>query len=223
MFFSPLSLLFFLLFFILSFIIFTFIHIGLITIAFERIGLTESQTLAFLILSLIGSSINIPVKKIKSSFSATGDRQVRFFGMTYNVPRKSQGHTLVALNLGGAVVPFFLSCYLMLKNGIFFEPVVATAFVGFLTYFLARPVSGVGIAMPMFIPPLIAAIVTLLLGPSRHAPAVAYIAATMGTLIGADILHLKDIEEINAPLVSIGGAGTFDGIFLAGIIAVILA
>ncbi len=224
MFFNPLGILFFVLFFFLALVLVTFIHIGLITIAFERIGLTENQTFGFLLLSLLGSSINIPVKKMEVKRPIEPlDEKVRFFGMVYNVPKKIRGQIVIAVNLGGAIVPFLLSCYLMAKNGIFLEPIIATLLVAFLTYFFAKPVPGVGIAMPVFIPPLIAAAVSFLLGPSEHAPAVAYIAATMGTLLGADIFHLKDIEKIHAPLVSIGGAGTFDGIFLAGIIAVLLA
>jgi uncharacterized membrane protein len=56
-----------------------------------------------------------------------------------------------------------------------------------------------------------------------NAPTVAYISGTVGTLIGADILNLKKIEKLGAPIASIGGAGTFDGIFLNGILAVLLS
>jgi uncharacterized membrane protein len=52
---------------------------------------------------------------------------------------------------------------------------------------------------------------------------VAYIAGTLGTLIGADLLRLKEIGQLGAPVASIGGAGTFDGVFLCGIIAVLLS
>lgn len=45
----------------------------------------------------------------------------------------------------------------------------------------------------------------------------------LGPLIGADLLHLRDIEAAESGVVSIGGAGTFDGIVLSGIIAAYLA
>ena len=45
----------------------------------------------------------------------------------------------------------------------------------------------------------------------------------MGTLIGADLTNLHRISGLGAQVASIGGAGTFDGIFLSGILAVILA
>jgi uncharacterized membrane protein len=51
----------------------------------------------------------------------------------------------------------------------------------------------------------------------------AYVGGTLGTLIGADVLNLGRIGGLGAPIVSVGGAGTFDGIFLTGILAVLLA
>jgi uncharacterized membrane protein len=51
----------------------------------------------------------------------------------------------------------------------------------------------------------------------------AYISGSLGTLIGADLLNLNNIQGLGAPVASIGGAGTFDGIFVTGILAVLLA
>jgi uncharacterized membrane protein len=99
---------------------------------------------------------------------------------------------------------------------------MATAIMTMATYRFAKPIKGVGIALPAFLPPLIAALVSVIVA-YHGAPVVAYISGTIGTLIGADILNLKKIKELGAPVASIGGAGTFDGIFLNGIIAVLLA
>jgi len=44
----------------------------------------------------------------------------------------------------------------------------------------------------------------------------------MGTLLGADLLHLREIRKYPG-IISIGGAGVFDGIFLTGIVAVFLS
>jgi uncharacterized membrane protein len=57
----------------------------------------------------------------------------------------------------------------------------------------------------------------------RQAPAVAYIAGSIGTLVGADLLNLDRVGRMGAPIASIGGAGKFDGIFLTGIAAMLLA
>ena len=56
-----------------------------------------------------------------------------------------------------------------------------------------------------------------------QAPPVVFVAGVLGPLIGADLLHLRDIEKITTGIASIGGAGTFDGIVLSGIVAAYLA
>jgi len=100
--------------------------------------------------------------------------------------------------------------------------VVAVAVVAIITHVVARPVKGVGIATPAFIPPLVAALSAFLL-QSDAPQVIAYVAGVLGTLIGADLSNLHLIPKLGAPVASIGGAGTFDGVFLSGIIAVLLA
>jgi uncharacterized membrane protein len=55
------------------------------------------------------------------------------------------------------------------------------------------------------------------------APPIAFTAGVIGPLGGADLLHLRDIEAGESGIMSIGGAGTFDGIVLSGIIAAYLS
>jgi uncharacterized membrane protein len=75
----------------------------------------------------------------------------------------------------------------------------------------------------MFIPPIVAALGSYFLAPHELRPLVAYVSGVIGTLIGADLANLGRIKGLGAPVASIGGAGTFDGIFLTGIVAVLLA
>jgi uncharacterized membrane protein len=96
--------------------------------------------------------------------------------------------------------------------------VIVTAVV----YPMAAVVPGVGIAVPIFRPPIVAAGVALLLA-FRRAPPVAYVAGCLGTLLGADLMNLGEVAGLGTSLVSLGGAGTFDGISLTGIIAGLLA
>lgn len=222
MFFNPFAILLFLLFLFGLIFLFALIHVGIMTIAFEKIGFGPGQVFIFLVMSLFGSHINIPVKRIKSKIVNIPTR-VRFFGITYRIPTSSFPGTVVTVNVGGALVPLSLSLYLMVKWQLFFDPLLGIAIISAVTYWLARPVAGLGIALPLFIPPFLAALVAVLISAGDHAPVVAYISGTLGTLIGADLMHYKDLDLINAPVVSIGGAGTFDGIFLTGIIAVLLA
>lgn len=51
----------------------------------------------------------------------------------------------------------------------------------------------------------------------------AFVIGVAGPLIGADLMHLKDIEARSAGTLSIGGAGTFDGIVLSGVVTAYLA
>jgi uncharacterized membrane protein len=71
-------------------------------------------------------------------------------------------------------------------------------------------------------PAIASALVGMLL-PFRRAAPLAYIGGSLGALVGADLLNLDRVHGLGAPVVSIGGAGTFDGVFLTGILAVLLA
>ena len=100
--------------------------------------------------------------------------------------------------------------------------IIATLIVTIISRWASRPVPGVGIGMPIFIAPITAALTAIGIDPDHSAP-LAYICGTLGVLIGADLLRLSDIRKMGVPIASIGGAGTFDGIFITGIVAVLLA
>lgn len=220
--FFPLALPFAILFFLLIALLITMIEIGVLRYAYEKIGINRRYVFTLLLLSLLGSSINIPVTELPAE-RVLSNQEITFFGMRYIVPLVQEWpRTVVAINVGGAVIPTLLSLYLLLRHGMWGRNLIAVAFVTAIVHVMAHPVRGVGIAVPIFVPPLAAAGASLVLAQSR-APAMAYIAGSLGTLIGADLLNLDKIHGLGAPIASIGGAGTFDGIFLTGIIAVLLA
>ncbi len=222
MIFSPCALVFLLLFLGIIILLFAFLQIGLITYAFNKVGIAPQNMLFLLVITLLGSFINIPLRKIKGTYVAAGGT-VSFFGIRYRVPPvRYQRTTILSVNVGGALIPVTLSIYLLIKFALFLSSFIGIAAVTIVSYKMARPIKGIGIGIPLFIPPLLAAICGLLLS-ADHAPVVAYISGSLGTLLGADLLHLKQIPNLGAPVASIGGAGTFDGIFLTGIIAVLLA
>src|SRR5258707_15866638 len=130
--------------------------------------------------------------------------------------------TVIAVNVGGALIPTVMSIYLLAKRQLWRAGFLATACVAAVCHLLADPVPGVGIALPLLVPAVTTAIAALLLSRQYAAP-VAYISGSLGTLIGADLLNLDKLQGLGAPVASIGGAGTFDGVFLVGIVAVILA
>ncbi len=228
MFFLPVLLLFLIGYFILLGGLFFFLKLGVISFAFQRLGIPPDLVFTLLLLTLIGSGINIPIKKLHSG--QVMERQVvDFYGWKFQVPvAAARETTVLAINVGGAIIPSLISLYLIFRwGGLFWEFVIATAIVTFLVNRVARPVKGLGIATPALFPPLVAALVAFLvslISPDgiQSAPVIAYVSGTLGTLIGADLMNLKKIPELGAPVASIGGAGTFDGVFLTGIIAVIL-
>jgi uncharacterized membrane protein len=130
--------------------------------------------------------------------------------------------TVLAINVGGAVIPILLSLYLIVKNALYKLSLFAVVIVSAVCYSVSEPVPGLGIAMPIFVPPLVTAITVMTLS-RKHAAPLAYISGSLGTLIGADVLNLGKIQGLGAPVASIGGAGTFDGIFVTALLAVILA
>ena len=203
-------------------VVFVLIQLGVLQYTYERLGLSRGAALALLAASFLGSYVNIPVTYLETQ-AVEPAQVIEFFGMRYVVPPSVDvERTLLAVNLGGAVIPTLLSIYLLLRYQVFGRGVVATAVVSVIVYAMAEPVRGVGIAVPMFIPPVIAAGAAILLS-RRLAPPLAYISGSLGTLIGADLLNLGEIPTLGAPVASIGGAGRFDGIFLTGILAVLLA
>jgi uncharacterized membrane protein len=209
------------LFFIFLFLL-ILIEVGVLSYAFQRMGINRRYVFIFLFLSLFGSYVNIPVYHLPPEKVLSGG-QVTFYGMRYVIPLVSNWPgTLIAVNLGGAVIPIILSLYLVFKNGLYYQSLLGVGMVTVVVHLLAYPVKGMGIAEPVFIPPLVATVAALMLSRA-YAPALAYISGSLGTLIGADLLNLGKIQGLGAPVASIGGAGTFDGIFLTGILAVLLA
>jgi uncharacterized membrane protein len=212
------------------FLILVFLFVGLIILiqlrilryAYMRLGLGPGAALLLLFGSLIGSYFNIPITILPGQTVKSG-QVVDFFGMQYVVPLVVQSPgTILAVNVGGAVIPTIMSTYLVIRYQLWFKAAIAVAAIAFIIHAMATPVHGIGIAVPVFVPVVATAILAFILSREYAAP-LAYIGGSMGTLIGADLLNLDKIGGLGAPVASIGGAGTFDGIFLTGILAVLLA
>jgi uncharacterized membrane protein len=217
----PITLIFFVAFWFLLALLMALIQIGILQYVFESMGISRRYMLTLLLLCLLGSYVNIPIAHFPGHLERAG-HVVEFFGMQYVVPVivDSPG-TVLAVNVGGAVIPFLLSLYLIVQHELYGKSFLAVAIVSLLVHLMARPVPGVGIAVPILIPPLVTALVALSLSSWNPAP-LAYIAGSLGTLIGADLMNLDKVKGLGAPVASIGGAGKFDGIFLTGIVAVLL-
>jgi uncharacterized membrane protein len=206
----------------LFFILVVLIQLGALRYAYMRLGLSSGAALLLLFGSLVGSYFNIPVAELPERAVMSG-RVVDFFGMRYVVPVAVEWPgTVISVNIGGAVIPVLMSLYLLVKNQLWLRSLVAVVGVAVVCHWLAEPVPGLGIAVPIFAPALVTAVLAWVLS-REHAAVLAYIGGSLGTLIGADLLNLDKVQGLGAPVASIGGAGTFDGIFLTAIVAVLLA
>ncbi|HVM50507.1 MAG TPA: DUF1614 domain-containing protein [Candidatus Acidoferrum sp.] len=218
----PIGLPFYIAFWILLGLVLVLIEIGILQYVLQSMGVSRRYMFSLLLLSLLGSYVNIPVAEFPAEHMRSGEL-VDFYGVEYVVPvMVTQPGTVLAVNVGGAIIPVVLSIYLMIRHRLYVSGLLAVAFMAVVVHKMAQPVQGLGIAVPIFIPPLLAALTAILISRRRAGP-LAYVAGSLGTLIGADLMNLGRIRGLGAPMASIGGAGKFDGIFLTGLVAVLLA
>ena len=206
---------------LLSLFLLVFVQLGIFGIVLEKVGLSPDSAMLLLGSTLFGSMINLPLFTVTSSSNESINHlKVPRLFFTYMPP--FTGKIIIAINVGGALIPICFSLYLMFFHRLNpLQVIPAIMIVSYISYIFSRPIKGFGIGMPVFIAPLTAALVALFIAPTQSAP-LAYICGTLGVLIGADLLRIKDIKKMAIPVAAIGGAGTFDGIFFTGIIAVLL-
>jgi uncharacterized membrane protein len=226
---------------------------GLIGAALGNLGFGFWMIVLLIIAIVVGSFINIPLGTLKPKTQKpndepaprkpTGQYAPSMYDKMYRTDRfepepytsESSGRkTRISINIGGAVIPILISVYIILMGAFgtistdpWYLAKIAAALIitTVCVYLAAKPVRGIGIATPFFIGPIVTLAAALILGGGFGLPAagIAYVAGTLGTLIGADLLHLKDVPTQETSMLSIGGAGTFDGIFLTGIITALIA
>ncbi|HJJ47434.1 MAG TPA: DUF1614 domain-containing protein [Methanocorpusculum sp.] len=224
---------------------------GIIGAAFAKLGIGFWAIVGLIIACIVGSFVNIPLgtlypksEKIEEEIprKPKGQYAPSMYDKMYNTdrfvssyePEEKQG-TQISLNVGGALIPILISIYVLVMaamGNISPDPwyvvkmLIACVLAAVVAYFAARPVQGIGVALPFFVTPLATLLFALLLGWGLGGLAmagIAYFAGTVGTLIGGDLLHLRQVIGKNTPMLSIGGAGMFDGIFLTGVITALLA
>lgn len=214
----------------LPFLIFVFVlgllavvvQLGALTIAFDKLGLSAASAFLLLTASLLGSAVNLPL------FTMQAEPPPEFTpppwrGLLRLPSREFTGKTLITVNVGGCLIPFAFSLYLLSHTPLpWGQVLLAIAGVAAISRLISQPIPGMGIGMPIFVAPVSAALIAIILNAEQSAP-LAYVCGTLGVLIGADLLRLNDIRRLGAPFASIGGAGTFDGIFITGVVAVLLA
>lgn len=206
------------------------------TIIGRALSLPSYLVFTIFLLSLFGSQVNIKLKETESLQPSITFRTVNFFGIRWRVPQVGYGNKkrVIAINLGGAIIPLLMSLYIIFYSVPALEQNLTLAYLKILVAFIvvtfvvkrfAKPIKGLGIAIPSFIPPLTAALTSAALFSlvaETNPFLIAYVAGTFGTLVGADLLNLNKIPKLGAPMVSIGGAGVFDGVYMTGVVAIFL-
>lgn len=200
------------------------VQLGILAIAFDKLGLSQGSAILLLFTSLFGSAINLPLFTVRAEAPPEDESlPPPLRGLLRHMRQEFHGRTLIAVNAGGGLVPIAFSIYLLMHHPLpAWQVLLSITAVAAVSHMMSRPMRGIGVGMPVFVAPACAALVAMVVNPANSAP-LAYICGTLGVLIGADLLRLKDIRHMGAPIASIGGAGTFDGIFITGIVAVLLA
>ena len=171
------------------------LQVGVLGYAYEKMGVSGRWVYGLLLVSLFGSYINIPVAQLHSA-EINQEQEFSLLGVRYVVPATvARPDTVLAINLGGAIIPTALSLYLMWKNEIFLRGILGMLIVAIVVHALAQPIEGKGIAVPIVVPPLLAALAGMLLSRRAAAP-LAYISGSLGTLLGADLMNLHRLAEL---------------------------
>lgn len=201
--------------------------------ALQRLHLTPVAAVLLVAGMFVGSLVNIPVHRFTRDApqpeSGWGPLGNLGFGPDSPQSQSLKYESVIAVNLGGCVIPCLIALWqipglIQAGDAMWRLGIVAAVNIA-ACYFAARPVPGIGIMIPGLVSPLVAVLMTWLVCPAEMTGrvAIAYVAGILGPLVGADLLHLKDITRVPVGMLSIGGAGTFDGIVLSGILAALLA
>jgi len=212
--------------------------------AFFQVGFSHWHALLMVFGSFVGSAVNVPLHQgLITSYPPIFIEAASFLSPMVDLSFPTTFHPVaLTANLGGCIIPIVVSLTILVRCQVSTRrAILGTLIVAAITYAMAMPVANEGILLPFYIPPALAAVCGLTLARRlQAAPALAYISGTMGTLLGADIFNLLTpgvLAELAPPMIgpgsmnlsgkplilSIGGAGVFDGIFLTGIMAVLFA
>lgn len=204
------------------------LFVNTIKSAFLGLGFSPAAATALVFVSIAGSIVNIPVREVvkeKTTFETPTSFVYSILYPQSKGPAKRIEKTRIAVNLGGAIVPLFVCAYIFFRfpgHVLPFSLVTVPVSIA-ICYRSARIMPNVGVVMPTFVPPAAAAALALVFawGDASAIP-LCYVTGVLGVIVGADLLNLDKLGSMSAPMASIGGAGTFDGIFLTGIVSVFL-
>src|SRR3989442_9892821 len=142
-----------LLFLVLLAVLIVMVELRILAYAYRKIGVRPRYVFAVLVLSLVGSYVNIPLFSVRVP-RLVAPEAVTIYRRTYVVPPAIEaGATVVAINVGGALLPILLSLYLCFRLRMYVRMLVGVAVVALIVYRLAPIVPRGGIPVPKLLPP----------------------------------------------------------------------
>jgi len=222
------------------FFLFIFLPVSLVADAFSKLGLTPAQGVLMLIAILLGRMINIPVHTSERLVVVTRPRSMSFGmdegGRPVRIEEEAESELkkqVFALNVGGFVMPLLLSVTFIIRQHMIFQAGGVYPWIGFVLlmvaagcYAMSKPDPFTGMRIPLVLPALITFLCVYFIVPPEYRPVAAYVAGTMGAVLGGNVIPLlvpRFRNRVGTQMVSIGGPGTFGGVFVAGILSVLLA
>lgn len=201
-----------------------------------RLGIAPGLGLPLLIAAFFGCYINLPLFILTPHRQSKQRVSVEIFPLwllkclcLHSYKTQSEFYGYIGLNVSGGLIPIILALYQFYRA----KPeaiLIVTAVVASFSYFLVTVIPGIGIVTRVSrfwlitIVAVLSAMALVVDGVNRYDVSVAFAGGVLGTTIGADLLHLKDVRpEIAATPLSIGGAGLDDGIAQCGLCALIIA
>ena len=229
-----------LIFLVALFFLFVFLPVSIVAEAFSRLGLTPAQGVLMLIAIVAGRAVNIPVYTSERLVVVHGPRSVRLgmdeAGRPVRIEEESGNELkkqVFALNVGGFIMPLLLSFTFLVRQHMVFQADGVYPWIAFVMvmvaggcYALAKPDPFTGVRIPLVLPALITFVCVYFFVPEPFRPVAAYVAGTMGAVLGGNVVPLlfpRFRNRVGTPMVSIGGPGIFGGVFVAGILSVLLA
>src|SRR5256885_6387055 len=127
------------------------IQLRILRYAYMKLGVGPGAAMFLLFGSLIGSYFNLPIAVLPGKPVMAG-QIIEFYGMQYVVPQVvSWPGTILAVNVGGAVIPTMMSTYLVIRYQLWLKAAIATAGIAFLIPSIGTPGGGNGICRARFL------------------------------------------------------------------------
>ncbi|WP_052307571.1 DUF1614 domain-containing protein [Coleofasciculus chthonoplastes] len=205
------------------------------SLVMTRLGIAPRLGIPLIITVFFGCFINLPLYLV---LQCQGRRYYKFLPVLISLTPGSYIRSYIGLNVSGGLIPIVLALYQFHRTQPLAILIVMTI-VALISYFFVTVLPGIGIYLTFsgfWIVTLIAVLASMIFiaaftemglvtsGVARLDVPVAFAGGVLGTTIGGDLLHLKDLHVNRvASVLSIGGAGLEDGIAKCGISALIIA